>query len=181
MPQSPTYTEIELIPLLKGKNQKAFNYLYDNYSGALLGIIQKILGVTDNGTDLLQEVFVKVWHHIESYDSTKGRLFTWMLNIARNTAIDYSRSKQFNNDKKVSALGDSTSMYALDNSMQKSTDHLGLSKVVNQLKAEHRIVIEMAYFKGYTQDEISKELNIPVGTVKTRTRNALIQLKNILK
>lgn len=90
-----TYEEGELIILLKKKDDHAFNYLYDNYSGALYGVIKQIVSDGEIGNDVLQEVFVSIWSKIDSYDSSKGRLFTWMLNIARNAAIDKTRSKNY--------------------------------------------------------------------------------------
>ena len=87
------YTEIELTTLLKQRDQSAFSYLYDHYSAALLSVIGGIIVETEQSNDVLQEVFVKIWKQIESYDSSKGRLFTWMLNVARNASIDFIRSK----------------------------------------------------------------------------------------
>ncbi|HEY0031415.1 MAG TPA: sigma-70 family RNA polymerase sigma factor, partial [Bacteroidia bacterium] len=88
------YTEDELIALLKNKDLVAYNALYDNYSAALYGIITRIVPAEEIAEDLLQEVFIKIWKSIDSYDPKKGRLFTWMLNISRNASIDYARSKQ---------------------------------------------------------------------------------------
>ena len=88
-----SYTEQELISLLKSRDNRAFGYLYDNYSAALFGIITQIVGDMELANDVLQEVFINVWRKIETYDPTKGRLFTWMLNIARNASIDILRSK----------------------------------------------------------------------------------------
>ena len=90
-----TYSEQELLALLQQRSDHAFSYLYDNYSGALFGIINSIVPDKDTASDVLQEVFVNIWRKIESYDSSKGRLFTWMLNIARNAAIDKIRSKNY--------------------------------------------------------------------------------------
>jgi RNA polymerase sigma-70 factor (ECF subfamily) len=87
------YSEDELIRLLKIKEPSAFSYLYDNYSGALFGIIYKMLDDRQLAEDVLQEAFVKIWNSFSNYDSLKGRLFTWMLNIARNLTIDTIRSK----------------------------------------------------------------------------------------
>lgn len=88
------YTEEELISLLKERDQNAFSYLYDNYSKALFGIIYNIVGNTEEAEDILQIVFLKIWNSFSTYDKSKGRLYTWMLNITRNSAIDYVRSKQ---------------------------------------------------------------------------------------
>lgn len=180
LPPSSNYTDEQLVALLKSKDQRAYNYLYDHYADALFGMIKRILGECEETTDVLQESFVKIWRNIAQYDATKGRLFTWMINIARNTAIDFKRSGQSKKDKQTNSLDTEIGVIPDHLATYTKTDHLGLNKVMDELKADHRIIIEMAYFQGYTQDEISKELNIPLGTVKTRARAALIQLKQIL-
>ena len=176
------HIERELVFLLKEKNNKAFSYLYDNYSAALYSIIRQIINDTELANDVLQEVFINIWRRIETYDPSKGRLFTWMLNIARNASIDTLRSKNYQNNKKNQELQDD-----VNNSspgfqfMQVNIDNIGLRKILEKLKPEHRILIELAYFKGYTHEEISQIENIPLGTVKTRIRNALLQLKEYLR
>ena len=92
--------------MLQKRNEKAFGYLYDNYSGALYGIVNSIVTDKEIANDVLQNVFVNIWRKIESYDATKGRLFTWMLNIARNAAIDEVRSKGFRDSQKNQSLGE---------------------------------------------------------------------------
>lgn len=176
----PNYTDEELVDLLKSKDQRAYNYLYDHYADALFGMISRVIGENETATDILQESFVKIWRNISLYDANKGRLFTWMINIARNTAIDFKRSGQSKRDKQTNSLDTEVNIIPESFTTYTKTDHLGLQKVMEELKEDHRIIIEMAYFQGYTQDEISKELNIPLGTVKTRARAALIQLRQIL-
>ncbi|RYZ35433.1 MAG: sigma-70 family RNA polymerase sigma factor [Sphingobacteriales bacterium] len=175
------HTEPDLVASLKNKDQLAFGYLYDNYGGALYGVVMKVINKEESAKDLLQEVFVKIWRNIDSYDAAKGRLYTWMLNIARNAAIDVLRSSGFNQDKKISDLENNVHVEAAGLSTAIKTDHIGLKQIVNGLKEEYRQIIDLAYFQGFTQEEIAKELNIPVGTVKTRSRSALIQLKSLMK
>lgn len=176
-----TYTEQELVSLLKDRDSKAFGYLYDNYSGALNSIILQILNDVELANDVLQEVFINIWKKIESYDSTKGRLFTWMLNIARNASIDLLRSKSYQNSQKNRSLSDNVDVWIKSPASEIDVDNIGLKKVLEKLKEEHRTLIELAYFKGYTHEEIAEIETIPLGTVKTRIRNALIQLREHLK
>jgi RNA polymerase sigma factor (sigma-70 family) len=176
-----TYTEQELVSLLKDRDSKAFGYLYDNYSGALNSIILQILNDVELANDVLQEVFINIWKKIESYDSTKGRLFTWMLNIARNASIDLLRSKSYQNSQKNRSLSDNVDVWIKSPASEIDVDNIGLKKVLEKLKEEHRTLIELAYFKGYTHEEIAEIETIPLGTVKTRIRNALIQLRGHLE
>lgn len=176
-----TYTEVELVQGLSARDEKVFTYLYDHYSPALYGVALKVLGEEAAAGDVLQEVFVKIWRNIDRYDPSKGRLFTWMLNITRNTAIDSLRSKNHKLDQKVTDVNSASLMYEPQLAVHLSVDHLGLSKVIERLQKDQRIIIDMAYFKGHTQEEIAKSLEIPLGTVKTRMRNAIIQLRTLLK
>ncbi len=173
------YSEPELVQLLRQRGQHVFSYLYDNYSGALLSIIINIVNDEELANDVLQEVFVKIWKQIESYDSSKGRLFTWMLNIARNASIDTVRSKGYQNSRQNRELTED--VYSSGGTSELKTDQIGLRKMVHNLKEEYKVLVELSYFQGFTQDEISKMLNIPLGTVKTRLRTALTQLREIIK
>lgn len=174
-----TYTEQELIQALKARDEQAFSYLYDHYSGPLYNIILQIVRKTEVAGDTLQEVFINIWRKIDSYDPLKGRLFTWMLNISRNAAIDMLRSKNYQNSLKNQEITEN--VYSIDHASQPSYDQIGLMKVLGKLRPEQRVLIELAYFKGYTQEEIAEIEEIPLGTVKTRIRNALIQLRELIK
>jgi RNA polymerase sigma-70 factor (ECF subfamily) len=174
-----SYSESELVTLLKERQQEAYSYLYDHYSGSLYSIILNIVTDKEFASDVLQEVFIKIWRQIETYDHSKGRLFTWMLNVARNASIDAVRSKGYQKNQKNRELTEN--IYEVGGSTMINTDRIGLKKLVHNLKEDYRILIDLSYFQGFTQDEIAKMLNIPLGTVKTRMRSALIQLKQVIK
>ncbi len=164
--------------LLQERNEKAFGYLYDNYSGALYGIVNSIVTDKEIANDVLQNVFINIWRKIELYDPTKGRLFTWMLNIARNASIDEVRSKGFRDSQKNQSLSENVDIPgAVTGPM---IDDVGLKKVLTKLKGELRVLVDMSYFQGFTHEEISRALNIPLGTVKTRIRSALVQLRTMI-
>ena len=179
MPDLIKYNEDELVLLLKQREQLAFNYLYDNYSSTLYTVLVSILQDRELANDVLQEVFVKIWRQIDQYDAEKGRLFTWMINIARNASIDTLRSKSYNTQKQNRELTEN--VYEAAGTFDIDADKIGLRKLITNLKEEQKVLVELAYFQGYTQEEISKLLNIPLGTVKTRLRSALIQLRTLLK
>lgn len=178
MPETK-YTEQELVALLQQREQSAFSYLYDNYSAALYGIIVAIVPDRELANDVLQEVFVKIWRQATSYNAEKGRLFTWMMNIARNASIDMLRSKNYQSSQQNRELTET--VYEKGGSIATNIEYIGLRKIVHSLKEEYKVLVELSYFQGYTQDEISKMLNMPLGTVKTRLRNALIQLRELVK
>lgn len=181
LPEVKKYSEEELVILLQNKDQQAFSYLYDNYSAALNGIIYRLVENRELAEDILQEAFVKIWNNFSSYDTGKGRLFTWMLNITRNLTIDTLRSKGYKKQAKISSDENSVSNFTDDSRIAERFDAMGLRKQLANLKPEQRSIIDLAYFNGYTQDEISKELDIPLGTVKTRMRAAIIELRKMLE
>lgn len=172
-----TYEEHELVAALRQKENQAFSYLYDHYSGALYGIINQIVADTEQSSDVLQETYVNIWRRIETYDASKGRLFTWMLNIARNAAIDKTRSKGFQQNQRQISLTDEEMVHAI---VRPGIDDFGLKKLLLKLKDEQRLLIDLSYFQGYTHEQIAKALDIPLGTVKTRIRSALTQLRALL-
>lgn len=176
-----TYTETELVTLIKERDQKAFAYLYDNYSKALFYVINKIISNQEVSEDVLQNTFLKIWDNFASYDPEKGRLYTWMLNIARNMAIDSTRSKHEKIKSKIQEQSDI--VYHKNKLYVEDTAHelIGLNNIVCQLKEDQRELIDLAYYQGYTQKEISDTLNIPLGTVKTKVRQALLLLRELTK
>ena len=168
--------EQDLIAQLKMGNEKAFGYLYDNYSTALYNIIFNLLQNRELSEDVLQESFVKIWKNIAQYDTTKGTLFTWMLNVCRNQAIDKTRNKLFKNDQKNQTIENNVSAWSRSVDSFKP-ENIGLLKLQDKLKPEYREVIDLVYYKGFSQSDAAEWLKIPVGTVKTRCRAALIELR----
>lgn len=174
------YSEHELVVLLNEQSNDAFNYLYDHYSGALFTIINQIVPDKDMAGDVLQEVFVNIWKKINTYDSAKGRLFTWMLNIARNAAIDKIRSKGYRDNQRNQPIIESESG-GMEMSSNPVVNDVGLKKVLTTLNEEYRKLIDLSYFQGFTHEEIAKMLGIPLGTVKTRIRTAISQLRTMIR
>lgn len=173
--QSYKNNEVLLYADLKGKKRKAFEYLYDNYSPALFGVILNVLRDQELSNDALQEVFVKIWNNFDSYDPQKSRLYTWMLNVARNHSIDKLRSRNTTLRKDVSKDKDYINQY--DREAAPFTDGIGLNKLIDNLDEEQKIIIDLLYFKGFTQVEVAEELNIPLGTVKSRVRLGIQKLR----
>ncbi len=167
--------------MIRNKDQQAFSYLYDNYSKALFGVIFNIVNDTEEAEDVLQNAFVKIWNNFSTYSEDKGRLYTWMLNISRNLAIDSTRSKHEKIKNKIQEPSDS--VYHKNNlfSHNGSHENIGLQNILNNLKEDQQQIIDLAYFQGYTQEEISQKLNLPLGTVKTKVRQAIINLRELTK
>jgi RNA polymerase sigma-70 factor (ECF subfamily) len=174
-------TQDELLILISNKDEKAFSHIYRMYSKSLFAVISNLIRDHEEAEDVLQEVFVKIWKNIDSYNSGKGRFYTWILNIARNTAIDKLRSKGYNNSKKN--LSSDNFVHLLDNNNRPTNmiDVIGIRDFVKKLKPKCIQIIELLFFKGYTQQEASEELEIPLGTVKTQNRKCINDLRNYLQ
>ena len=138
------YSEQELVVLLNEQSKDAFNYLYDNYSGAIYTIINQIVPDKDTASDVMQEVFVNIWKKINSYDAAKGRLFTWMLNIARNAAIDKVRSKGYRDSQRNQPIAEGEGR-GMAMSSNPAVSDVGLKKVLTTLNEEYRKLIDLSY------------------------------------
>ncbi|MCC8426807.1 RNA polymerase sigma factor [Mucilaginibacter sp. UR6-11] len=170
-------SEEELVLALRNREKIAIEALYDMYSASLYGVIVRIVIDEATSEDVLQETFVKIWHAFSSYSEEKGRLFTWMVNIARNLSIDKLRSKDFKNHSKNQELENNvTSIDEQRNTVYKP-ELMGIKELVQTLKPEQKSILDLVYFKGYTHVEAADELGIPLGTIKTRLRMAIIELR----
>ncbi|MGB4775504.1 MAG: sigma-70 family RNA polymerase sigma factor [Daejeonella sp.] len=172
-------SESDLIQAISRKDRRGAEALYDMYSSSLFGVINRIIQETELAEDLLQETFIKIWNSFESYDSAKGRLFTWMVNIARNLSIDKTRSKDFRNHSKTEGMENFVLSIDEQYNTSMNPETLGIKELVEKLKPEQKEVLNLFYFSGYTHVEVAEELNIPLGTVKTRLRSSIIALRKL--
>lgn len=168
--------ETELITALKEGDKNAIGLVYDNYGAALYGVVLRIVQSPEAAEEVVQDVFVKIFKNIQSFDENKGKFYTWAINIAKNTAIDATRTSDFKNRQKTEQF-DFVVYSQTHPSSNLSVDTIGLREIVDKLDEKHRAVIDLAYFQGYTQSEIEEEMNIPIGTVKTRLRLAIKELR----
>ena len=170
----------ELLVLIYKKDEKAFTHLYDMYSKSLFSVITVLVKNREEAEDVLQDVFVKIWKNIDSYHESKGRFYTWILNIARNTTIDKLRSKNFNNSQKNLSADNFVHILEDSNKLVNLVDSIGIQEFVKKLKPKCIQIIDLLFFKGYTQQEASEELEIPLGTVKTQNRNCMNELRMMI-
>lgn len=166
-----------LVTKFQQKDQKAFEELYNMYGDSMQGVIYNIVRDHDIAEEVMQDVFIKAWNNSASYSPEKGRFFTWILNIARNAAIDKTRSKAFKNSKKNLDAEYFVDILQTSESLDDQTNSIGIKKFVEKLAKKCIEVIELLYFKGYTQQEASEALDMPIGTIKTRNRNCIKELR----
>ncbi|OAD46243.1 RNA polymerase sigma factor [Polaribacter atrinae] len=173
--------DLELLILqFQKKDVKAYEKLYNMYCDSISGIVNNIVKDDDVAQEITQDVFIKAWNKADTYSSSKGRFFTWLLNIARNAAIDYTRSKKFKQSKQNHNADFFVGILETSDSLDTTTDTIGLKEFVTKLGDKCKAVIELLYFKGFTQKEASEELEMPIGTIKTRNRNCIGELRTML-
>jgi len=167
--------------MIADKEERAYTHMYNMYSKSLFAVISNMIKDRDEAEDVLQETFVKIWKNIASYNESKGRFYTWILNVARNTAIDKMRSKGFNNSRKNLSSDNFVHLLEDGSRMNSRIDAIGLREFVKKLKPKCIEIINLLFFQGYTQQEASDELGIPLGTVKTQNRNCINDLRTYLQ
>jgi len=166
----------EVCQQLMGKNPKSIQIIYDNYGDALYGIILRIVKNESDAAEVLQDTFVKIWENAHTYNPAAGRLFTWMSRIARNNSINKRNSKSSRMNQMIQS--DENLVY-LDDSARAAThqETSDLKGMLTKIDDKYSSVIHKLYFEGYTQKELSDELEIPLGTVKSRVKIGLRELR----
>lgn len=165
------------------RDTEAIQLIDMHYQMALFGVIYKIVGIQELAEDAWQESLVKIWRFGTQYDPEKGRLFTWLINICRRTAIDKIRSKDYREQKngqeikEATLQGNNTSEALVEETY---IEGIGIKEIVDKLEPKYKELVELLYFKGHTQQEAAKVLEIPLGTVKTRIRQGVNLLRKWL-
>ncbi|QBA63817.1 RNA polymerase sigma factor [Muriicola soli] len=166
-----------LVDRFQHKDIKAYEQLYAMYADNITGVIHTIVRDEFLAQEISQDVFLKIWDKADSYNKSKGRFFTWILNIARNAAIDELRSKSFKKNKQNLYTDNFVGILNTSEEDASPPDTSMLKSLLKDLKKKCVSVIEMLYFRGYTQKEVAEELSIPLGTVKTRNRDCIGKLR----
>ena len=171
--------DASMILQLKNGEQQAMAAILDKYGDALYGAIYQIVRSEDIAKDLMQDDCIKIWKNIKSYDEQKGRLFTWLLRVCRNTAIDKARTSKFKAIAQSRTI-ESTVSNNVSYSEQMNIPDSGLQQVITRLDEKYQQVINLIYLQGFTQKETAAELDIPLGTVKSRIKIAIRELRGLL-
>lgn len=184
--RSGSDNEAELMGKVANRDIQALESIYDAYSGLVFSLIHSIIKEKETAEDLLQEVFIQIWEKAHLFDANKGNVCQWIIQIARNRSIDKLRSRKYQTNAAFLPFPEGDHMPVakdqenpLDAAILKERSEQ-IRNALNQLTPEQRDVIEKAYFGGYKQKEIAEILNIPIGTVKTRTRLGLMKLESFL-
>jgi len=169
-----------LVQRLLARDEHALRLLQTRYAKSLLGVVLRLVRDEALAQDVLQEGLLKVWLGIASYDAQRSRLFTWMARICTNQAIDALRCPRYRFHQKNPSLDVPSAQRAVAASTFEA-EHIGVRDLVLSLKPKQREVIDLLYFGGYTQSQAAERLGIPLATVKTRARAALLVLANVAR
>jgi RNA polymerase sigma-70 factor (ECF subfamily) len=171
-----------LLAAIRDRDERAIASLYDRYGGIAFGLAYRIVGERNAAEDVVQDAFMSVWRRAVSYETGRGSVRTWVLSIVHHRAIDRLRGVAGRTRHDV-ALDDFERIIAVDDPWRDV--EVGVQREVLQsglatLPREQREAIQMAYFEGYTQQEIATAMNVPVGTVKGRLRIGLQKMRSLL-
>ena len=163
------------------RDKSAFEQLYQRHSAMLFSLALKILGDRSDAEDVLQDTFVQIWKTADSYDDQRGKPLGWLIMLTRSRAIDRLRSRATRARATEAASFEPRSDPPLPAQQASASEtQLLVRRVIEALPVEQRTPIELAYFGGLTQTEIAQRLRLPLGTVKTRMRTAMLGLRGRL-
>lgn len=174
----------QLVERLRAREASALGELYDGYGGAVFSIIHRIAGDAGAAEDLTQEVFLRAWNRIPSFNVDRGSLSTWLLTIAHNSAIDFLRSRRGQQSRRNVPIDGMERWLSSGNvvtELESSAEARRVRQAMERLDARQRQLLHLAYFEGFSQSEMAEHLRVPLGTVKTWMRNALWRLGEELR
>ena len=182
-----SFSDAELFEEIVRKQAWAFSAIYDRHSPQLYGLALKILKDQALAKDVLQETFLTIWKNAGQFDKSRGNPLVWMMVVCRNRSIDTLRWIEKRN-KRLANLNEAalqnveswSEKYPLESIDQNEMKTI-ITKALDRLPENQRLPIEMAYFGGFSQSEISNELQLPLGTIKTRIRLGMQKLRSLIK
>jgi RNA polymerase sigma-70 factor (ECF subfamily) len=176
-------TDPELVASLAAGEVEALRTLYQRYGALCYSLAVRILGDPGRAEDVVQDAFIRLWTHANSYDSARGSLRTWLLTAVRHRAIDYLRGRPGRERQEVE-IGPELPAHGVGSDpwrdVAESLERQAVRQALASLPPDQRQVVELAYYGGYTQREIAEIVSVPLGTIKGRTRLALEKLSSYL-
>lgn len=180
-----TIDDAAILRLIAHRNSEALGILYDRYGRLVFSIALHTINNTETAEEIVQDVFTRVWEKAMSYNPDQAKVSTWLMTITRNRAIDELR--RLKNRPELTSIEWTETLLITDQkdhgpevSAEMHWQQKSIREAVNALPREQRQVLALAYFKGYTHTEIAEALGEPLGTVKTRLRQAMIKLRQVL-
>ena len=172
-----------ILELITASDPEGIAMLYDRYGRLAFTLAFRVLGDQGAAEDVVQEAFLAVWRKGASYQADRGSLRTWVCSIVHHRSLDRLRGKsgKARQDLPIENAAPETSFSDTWDQVAQSLEREQIGRALDELPSEQREAIELAYFSGYSQSEISELLNVPLGTIKGRTRIALRKLRSTLE
>jgi RNA polymerase sigma-70 factor (ECF subfamily) len=191
MDSSPKHAVSGLDPDLLARvargDRGAFSQLYEQSSALLFSLAFRILGDRESAADLLQDVYLEVWHKRVCYDADRGSPMAWMVTMTRSRAIDRLRSRTAKGHGVTDPLENSPAIQLADANPSPLETSAGnetrslVGKALTELPEAQRKAIELAFYQGLSHSEIAAKLNEPLGTIKTRIKLGMDKLRTVLR
>lgn len=176
--RDPGPTDDTLLQLVARRDRGAFEELYRRYARPVYGLALRRLGDRDRAEDAVQETFAAVWRSARSYRPERGAGGPWLFAVARNAIVDRLRART---DPVTDPPDTASSEAGPDERVEAGWVAWRVHRALDELPEQERAVIELAYWSGLSQSEVATFLNVPLGTVKTRTRSGLSRLARLLE
>ena len=176
--------QARLVRRIAAGEKEALAELYDGLAAALFSTSLRILGDPHDAEEVIQDVFVQIWNKAEAFDTALGSAFHWTMSITRNRSIDRLRSRQRRGEALVKlqeATDTDGTKSAPPNAELNEGELMAVREAVKQLPSDHRVALEMAFFRGLTHAEIALATNEPLGTIKARIRRGMLKLRDTLR
>jgi RNA polymerase sigma-70 factor, ECF subfamily len=167
-------------------DQAALKRVYDLTSSHLFGVALRILRRRDLAEEVLQETYISVWHHADSYRVATSQPMTWLITLVRNKALDVVRSAAHRREIQLPVQLEGEEVDLPDDAadavelLNQATQQLRVRQCMDTLAATHRQCLALAYYQGFTYTEVAARLHAPVGSVKSWARRGLVRLKHCL-
>jgi len=171
-----------LLDAIRRRDEEAIAALYDRYGRLAFGLAYRVVGERNAAEDVVQEAFLSIWRRAASFETTRGSVRTWVLSIVHHRAIDRLRGTA-GRTRQDAPIDDFERVLAIDDPWREVSQVIqreSLQKAIATLPDAQRQAVELAYFDGYTQQEIATRMDVPVGTVKGRLRLAMQRLRTLL-
>ncbi|MGH2568592.1 MAG: sigma-70 family RNA polymerase sigma factor [Bacteroidota bacterium] len=179
--------DLDLLTRVQRRDQQALSKLYDRYAPLLYTLTLRIVTTAEEAEDVLQDVFLQVWNRSSTYVKERGTVYSWVVTLCRNKAIDRVRSKRYKQQSKEIKLDEAEAV--ADTQMTMNPHQAVVLKEYQEIVAAARKklsaieakILDLSYFGGYSQTEISKMLRMPLGTVKTKMRQGMMKMRQVVR